>query len=367
MRLRRHVWLALIPLLAAAAAVGTRSMGLSQMLTTWGRRDPVAVFPSSIDFGEQEIGRRAVAQFSICNKGGSELLLHDIRADCGCSGLEREIDGKTCRLESLRVAPGQKVALAVHSAFQGQTGARGRNVLAFRTNDPTHPEATIELTACPLRGGFIVSPTRIIFGRIPQGGEVQRIVSVYDAGPQPRRIARFITTPPGLLNARLLPAAEQEPWPDGQSLVGRVEVSAITAAPGRLEGQLLIFVENEQRPPNVVPVIGQVVGDVEVMPSSVVLPRRSGNGLLYKATCMCRSPTGQAMQVTVESTPPELTVAAAPSATQSRLWNVTIEYVPGRALRSADTPGVVRLRARLPGRVSNVEIPVYFAPLGGVI
>src|SRR5207249_4477033 len=97
-------------------------VGTGQFLRAWSsilKLDPVADHPAKLDLGDHEMGDQVVTPFTIANRGGSDLLIDEIRTNCSCSGMEREQDGGFFRLESLRLKPGEEAHLVMRVSVGG--------------------------------------------------------------------------------------------------------------------------------------------------------------------------------------------------------------------------------------------------------
>ncbi len=248
-------------------------------------------------------------------------------------------------------------------------GGTARNSVAFRTNDATRPQAAIEVFVSKIRAGVTTLPIRVGFGTIPAGVEGRQVLDIFDGAVKPRVIERVVSTCPERVAVRLLPADGSPPEPkDGSpgAWIGRVEVTARGQEPGPIDARIAIHLVGEDLPPTLIPVTGRVAAAVEVLPSLLVLPRASDAGPVYFGQCLCRSTEGKPLTVTVDSTPAGFSVQVeavenVPSQQIVRIdWKGAKEAEPLQGAR-----GTVRLRARVGGQETPLEIPVMYQRKGG--
>jgi hypothetical protein len=113
-----------------------------------------------------------------------------------------------------------------------------------------------------------------------------------------------------------------------------------------------------------VPVSGEVVGPLEVLPTLLVLPRASEAGPLYYASCLCRSTEDKPFTLTVDSLPEGLKARIDPGEAPNT-YLVRVEWGVKEGTRTETTRKVVRLRAKVGTLESTLEIPVLCRGSGG--
>jgi hypothetical protein len=324
------------------------------------RAVPRLEFPSYLDAGEQESGRAFLCALSLANRGTAPLELSDIRTDCTCSGLGRVKNGEFLRLQNLVLRPGESADLAIRAVVKGINGSAARHLVQFRSNDPCRPQAEIEMVVPRIQAGFILSPGSVIFGSIPPTPGGRALVDVYDDRAQARKIERVTSSRPDLFNARLVSElcntpASKEP---GRVLVGRIEVTSSVHKPGAFSGDVLIHRTGGPDGPDRLPVFGNVVLDAMVRPSTLVLPRHSGSGPLFYATCLCSSTKGQTLDLATERVPDDFDVRIQPVPGNPREQLVRIEW--RGANQKPRTSGVrfVGLRAKTGVSETRLDIRI---------
>lgn len=117
------LWIA-VPLLLGTATYAIRSVDFKRQWAIWMASKPVIEFPAFIDLGEQEHRQIAFARFTIANRGGSELIIDDVRTNCACSGLEREEEGKYVRLSAMRLGSGEQADVVITNFCSGKSRRR---------------------------------------------------------------------------------------------------------------------------------------------------------------------------------------------------------------------------------------------------
>jgi hypothetical protein len=331
------------------------------------RRDPVLEMPSALDLGNQERGKVVVARFKVANRGGSDLVLDQVRTSCICSGLEREVEGRFIPVASLRLTPGEETELAVRVAVRAQIGTEMRNAIFFHTNDPALPERALVVGIPKVTGGINASPARVLFDSIPIKTEAHQLIEIRDPTSPPRTIRQVLSSNPDRFTVRLLPAERAEGSPETKHkdglLLGRIEVSPRTQEPGSFEGEVQIFLNDEARPPESIPVTGRVAPMVEASPATLVLPRASREGPLYFGTSVCRSIEGLPLQLSLEEAPKGISAMISPVHGNPSLQTVRIEWKPDAAEPSLKSnEQVVRFHARVGDRDTTVGIRLRLRP-----
>jgi hypothetical protein len=269
--------------------------------------DPIIEYPATVDLGDHEAGDLVHGSFIIANRGGGDLVVDQVRTNCACSGIERIEEGRYVRIDFLRLKPGEQADLTIRVTVGGvPVEARMVNVVEFRTNVPSQPMGRMEVLVRRVSGSVSMSPPSIVFGTVPVGTRLGQIVQIYDMGSTPRAIERITMTGTGRIRARLLPVEQSsdKAKPHGAgTLVGQIEVVGNTVAAGEINGKVQVHMAGESRRPRELTVTGKVLAPVEITPSSIVLPRKSADGLVYSAECICRSTRGEPLSLVVDSIP----------------------------------------------------------------
>jgi hypothetical protein len=128
-----------------------------------------------------------------------------------------------------------------------------------------------------------------------------------------------------------------------------------------VDSRVEIHLAGDSRPPTAIPVNARVVADVEVTPSSLVLPRSSTAGPVYEAKCICISNGGHSLALSVEDTPEGLSARVVPVEGKSDTQIIHIQADPKR-MGGLDPkmPSIVRLRARAGEKTALATIAVFW-------
>jgi hypothetical protein len=252
---------------------------------------------------------------------------------------------------------------------QGLPGDRTENGVFFRTNDPTQLQSSIEGVVSRVNAGVTPVPTSVVFGTLNVDTESRAILDVFDSAKQPRSIDHVVSTKPESVVVSVLPVpndAKRLQRRDLGTQIGQLEVTARTVRPGSLDADIEIHLSGDRRKPTAIAVSGRIAGVVEVSPSIVVLPRQSPDGLVYFASCSCRSTRGGELTLSVDSTPPRLVATVENGGANQSVKLVRIDFDPTSidgAARTETRP--VRLLASVNGEPSTpVEIPVMYLGKG---
>lgn len=354
-----------VPLMIAVGVFAVRWCQHSGVWANVTRSDPVLVCPEKVELGSRELGEVAVSRLVVGNRGSEELRIHDIRTDCACSGLEREVGGEFVRVDSLRLRPDEETELIVRVSARGQVGQPARNVITFLTNDPRRPKVSLVVHFSKITAGVNSVPTSVVFGTLPTGNSVRKVLIIYDDAVQPRKIARVVSTNPKQIDVSLLPTVMTKSQlgrkdEDPGTAIGRVEVVLHRRRPGPINAQIEIHLTPGTRRPTSIAVSGRVVPPVQVMPPSLLLPRSSKNGPIYHAKCICRSAEGKTLNLSVTRVPPGLSVEIRSLAGTSTTKIVEIRCDPAKKVDlDQQAPARVRLRGQVDDQTYALEIPVY--------
>jgi len=122
----------------SAASAGEQSAGSQQPTAAPGPDSPrMQVNPEQFDFGTVDEGEKPMAQFTIKNVGGSELVIYDAKPSCGCTLAE---------LSSKKIEPGEAATLqAVYNSHNARAGAVNKFV-TVKSNDPMEPSKILRIT-----------------------------------------------------------------------------------------------------------------------------------------------------------------------------------------------------------------------------
>lgn len=339
----------------ATVAVQTRSW------RAFWKRSPVIDYPAYFDLGEHEKGDVVVTPFTIANRGDAELLIDEITSNCGCTGMEREENGRYISLQSLRLKAGEEAHLVMRVSVGGPLGFAAHNIVEFRTNDPQQPTARIEVVVARVSGGIITTPETVVFGTVPVGGKARQLVDIWDPAESPREVKRVTSNSSKGITVRLITAGESPKTDEMRSkgvLVGRLEVTLNTDHPRRIDDTVLIAVAGREEKPDKLPVVGRVAALFEMSPPLLVLPRSTSNGRIYSATCLCRSISGKTFSLTVDSLPTGVTAKVlSEAAAGERAVQITLDPHVGKEQKLGQRQ-TIRFRAIDGANEAVVDLPI---------
>jgi hypothetical protein len=363
--MRRHlaIWI-IVPLLIGVAAYLLRASVVSQAWRLIASSYPRIDFPRTLELGEREGGRVAVAHFKIGNRGRGELVIDQIRTNCSCSGLEREEGGRFVRVQELRIAPGEDAELSMRWSVSGTPNESARTVILFHTNDPSSPEAHIEAVVSRITGGIRATPAQLVFSTVPLGAESRQVLELRDWATPARTMKRVSCNSPQV-ETHLLSADDKTTEPKGADvssgiLLGRVEVVLKGTTIGSIADQLRIDLAEEGSPTVVIPLVGRVAPPVEVLPSSLFLPRKSEEGWAYSGSCLCQSSEGKPLSMTLASSAPGIGVRILPVEGSVDKKMVHIDLDPALKFESGKlTDQSLRFQARVGDHETTFTIVVH--------
>ena len=369
MKTRAIVFWALFPILVAGIVYSASSGAIMRYWTMWTGSGPILDCPRLIELGEQELGQIAVARFTVANRGGEDLVLDKIQANCACTGLELEKGTNFIRVESLRLHPGESAPVAVRATVRGRPGDPLRIAVMFHSNDATRPEPRIEIVVSKIKGGIYSLPTSVIFGPVVESSEATQVIEVRDQAVTPRAIMQVESTLPDRFTARLISGPVQTAAPPNGTdgvVIGRVEVVLNTNEVGPINGAIKVTISDAYRPPDVIPVTGHVLRQVQAYPALLVLPRRVGAAGVYSGECRCISTQGKPLTIRADAVPAGFTIHVTAVEGDPATQIVQIEWDPQTA-----NPGrssvreILRFRATVAGKDAALEIPVQCNLTGG--
>jgi len=359
-RKRLYFFLVAIPLVSAAGAVGVRSAW-----DQWADKTPILDCVRTVNLGERDLGEIAAGRFQIKNSGRGKLEIDHFQTTCSCSDVEHEVEGQLRRIQSVRLSPGEQVELVVRVAVGARPGQSQSVQVFFKTNDPAQPVGSIYVIVPRVKGTVYTEPYAALFGTLPLGAPAKQVINVYDNGVSGRRIHQVRSTYPERFTVRLLPLQGEELQQVHEiagALIARLEVIAQTQKPGRLDGEVEVYVANAPPTPARIPVLGKIVCCIEAHPDVLVLPRHVGERLVYSGQILLSNPDGKSINVEVISAPPGVSVnVRAVADRRDQRW-LMVECQRGDSDKgSASWEARIGLRARCGSEETMFQIPILLA------
>lgn len=289
--------------MAAFAGLYLANTRVGDWIVGFYRAAPVLVCPAEVDFGVQEAGTVAIRSLLIQNPGRGVLVLDNFYTTCTCGELDARKDDAYQALTSLTIPPKEEATVFFRLAVKNESGNGEEVAIRFRSNDPTQPSGSIRGIVRWIKGGVITVPRRIVFGKVPLGKKATQTFAVYDGRMDGRRIEKIVTSNADRLSVRQIAAPTGgEPPPSGEPghLLGFFEVTAATQQVGPLSGDILIFLKNENRPPDVLPIDGKVADTFEVLPTRLVLSQVDEQSGIYRGKCLVVTSDGKPLKLQLE-------------------------------------------------------------------
>ncbi|MBX9624429.1 MAG: hypothetical protein K2X82_11525 [Gemmataceae bacterium] len=324
---------------------------------------PTADYPTALDLGPQKRGETTVGTFRVENRGEQTLVLDSFNTSCSCSGVEVHTGGQWHRVERVRIAPADGVDLAVRVAVVATPGTPQTVHVQFATNDPAHPQARVVVTVPCVTADHHTDPAALVFGPVPVGEPVVRQASVYDCGVAGRTITNAFTTNPDRFAVRVLPPDPTAPpsdHPYAGRAIGRVEVTARSDRTGDISGELVVELGGPTPSTCRLPLSGEFVGPVTVLPSVLYLPRVVDGKSAHEGTVRLSARQGGPVTATLEHVPDGLTAEVTASDSGAVVLRVKC---PGASTGAETQPpprrSVIRLKVKATADAATVEVPVY--------
>jgi hypothetical protein len=264
-----------------------------------------------IRLGELEVGTVVEPSVVVRNVGRRPLVIDEMLTGCGCLGaFVSRAPGHRDKVERLEVAPRQEVALTLRLGITGTPGVPQVRNVRFRTNDPANPSVEIAIHVTPT-SRYFATPAEVALGPIPTGHSVEREIDVRALDRSVPAVSR-VTSSSYRVHAEYHPGkrpSDGQPEPVGSVSVGllRITVPACESQED-VRASVSIFCEGRENPVLTVPVTGRVVPLVELSPADVRLPRASGSGPVYAATCVCSSPALKPLTLAVTEAPADIEI-----------------------------------------------------------
>ena len=326
---------------------------------------PRAEFTEFVDLGACPQGGIAVGRFRVKNSGEGDLTVQNFRTSCSCAGVEREVDGKYLRVQSLRLSAGEQVDLTIRVNVTVLAGQQQRIGISFETNDPERPRGGLDALVSKVLGGVIPLPSVVSCGELAVGSRATFTLGLYDNGQAGRRIESVRSTQPERFGVRLLPAAPSQSREMMGHLLAQVEIAPNTSREGVLDGEVEVVLADEGRPADRISVTGRVISDIEVVPQTLLLPRTVDGLAVYHAQVRVRSREGKPVSVRVLSAEEPLSAEALPSKDGKDGASVRIEWKPGKDRPAEAQIRAVRLRIVSEGKEYDREVKVLLRGGGG--
>jgi len=288
------------------------------------------------DFGMVDPYTKTSHEFKFKNTGDAELNILKVRNSCACVAVV--LSGKS-------IPPGAEGAVKI-TFNSGSRRGKGTYKNTVETNDPETPRVDLVITAT-VKGGFKIIPNSMYFnferGSADTKKRTKTLDILYPVGKKGR--IEKVETRSDFIKAKISSSTDSGV---------RLAVTMGANAPiGRIEEKLTIHTSIKGHPPLVVPVVGQVVGDIVVEPNRIFFgPIKVGRSAVRKIVVRFKRPGIDLKRI--EADPKYIQVSCAPH--EDRLG-----YDIAARLRAGDSPGLIKQTIKL--FTSSKDQPVVEVPV----
>jgi hypothetical protein len=132
-----------------------------------------------------------------------------------------------------------------------------------------------------------------------------------------------------------------------------------SSVPRRIDGYVLVTLDDISITPDKVPVTGTVVAAVEAFPSTVLLPRQSSTGPIYSLECLCRSSSGLPLRLRSEDLPAGISAEIKSAGDNPNQQTVRVSIKPELTKQAiGDRDNLLRFRAQVGEKEETLVIPL---------
>lgn len=280
---------------------------------------------------------------------------------CGCSGVESEVEGQTVRVSSLDIPPGKSVDLMLRWAIRGEPGSPGQTSIRFQSNDPNHFDVEIKVNTPSIIGTVGADPAKLTLGSLVLGEDQRRTIMVRDQGSTRRTVTRVVSTAPDQVSVRLI-NHETDAEIDSPlgSLIGLIEVGIHAQVVGPLAGSISAYDSESGDALLAIPFEGRVLPEVELVPSTIILPRISEAGPVYQGRCLFKNSRQNPCSIEVQSAPKGLSVVVSPVPDSPTTYWLQVSWQQPADQPPATGKKVARLIAKYTDRSIPMDLTVSF-------
>jgi hypothetical protein len=352
---RSFTWFGLVPAFCAIASFSAVRLIRSH--------EPRIEIVTTVDLGLQEQGRPVAARIPIRNTGGAPLIIEHLRASCSCIGLLWNAQ----KLESVQILPGSERELTVELNIPASSQQSFHAMVEFETNDPGRPRVHTDILA-QVDGRIIAIPTAVQLGRLSPLQRARRTIEIRNTGRGAAcAIEKVVSSAPDRLVVHSLTKSTERSDGKTESLgarIGLIDVEFVAPThPVVFEETVSVLEEGNDQPILQIPVHARVATQVQVAPSTLVLPIMSTEGPVFVATVICSASPDKQLDVQIVASPAHCVAKLETEASTPARKAVIIDAA-ARAGTTSEVPSheELRLRCAVSGREEIVTIPITFRP-----
>ncbi|MCA9303460.1 MAG: DUF1573 domain-containing protein [Phycisphaerales bacterium] len=222
--------------------------------------------------------------FTFRNLGSGPLEIVNVKAACGCTATD---------LEKTVYAPGESGVLHVVFDPKGKRGAVARNITI--TTDQKEDAVQTLIVRSFVKPQVVIEPMQIAFTPVEKGSSSTRDVHVQGRF-EGFKVTRVTTTDPSVFGIEVI---ENGTVKDGEDTlydwIIRVTISE-DAKPENYRTELTVRTNDEEKSIFPVPVVGRVLGDLQLTPVRMTLGRLTV-GDMFTNEIHLRTKSGEAFEV----------------------------------------------------------------------
>ncbi len=202
----------------------------------------------SYNFGRIPKGQKVSHDFTFTNTGNEKLVITNVQPTCGCT---------VAITSSKELLPGAKGVIKITFDSQGYLGPITKTI-SVMDNDPAKPSVLLSISGNVVTDVMLSKPA-LFFGSIKKGQEGQQSVDIFISNPSVH-ITSVTSTKPYVKVSTVSQFVSQE----------TINVSVLPdAGYGPLNAAIIILSSSKEQPALLIPVIGNIVGDILLNPDVV--------------------------------------------------------------------------------------------------
>ena len=163
------------------------TLAIAPSSLVWAAAPKLIVNPELYDFGMVETGNKINTLFTVINTGDANLVVSDIKADCGCT---------TFVTGARNIPPGGRMEIDATFDATGYVGKVSRTI-SLVTNDRQQPRKNLIIQGLLLEkigGELVVTPHSLNTGRMTTGESIKYTYELRNSGEIDLAISQITTT-----------------------------------------------------------------------------------------------------------------------------------------------------------------------------
>ena len=220
------------------------------------------------DFGKVIEGPKVKRIVHFTNTGKSPLIIEQVQTSCGCTAAEAE--GRK------EIPPGEDGAIRVEYNTKDRPGKANKTVTVV-SNDPLNKNFELKFDVEVVRL-VDAQPSRVSFFGIKKGETRNQLVKVLGLEDKPLRIL-------SAKSANGAVAVTMKALTEGARSGATIDVSVPVDKPiGEIRDEIVLATSYKKSPEVRIPVFGEVIGRVQVLPKRAFLNGPTGNSTILQVT-----------------------------------------------------------------------------------